>query len=262
MSSLVANLQKLDIETSTLQTIDLATGEVFYTLTAPRFQAYPLWANLRNKSTPLAYWPLILGTEDDLSVHQQDITDSNLDSVVQIISQADQLYRHTWIANRLRELGYASRHEDPDPDRESIDDAPGMWLSEITPKWRSWYEMPIFHQDTSDMTPIKIGLFPTTKCWEIPAWLKYGNWNNCPEAEGHILLWHHWYDQCKAEPVALTVDTLEFRVAQPPTNKHAALQLAYEHFTYCPDRTEEDVRLIASLAALLINTNRWFFWWD
>jgi len=262
MYSLVANLQKLDIEISTLQAIDLATSEVFYTLTVPRSQAYPLWDALRNKNTLLAYWPLILGTEDDLSVHQQDFTDPNIDSVPQIISNAHRLDRCAWISKRLHELGYAPRHEDPDPDRQSIDDAPGVWPAEITPKRRSRYEMPIFHQSTSPSTPIEIGLFPTTKCWEVPAWLKYGNWNSCPETEGHILLWQHWYHQYKAEPVALTADTLEFRVALPPTSTHAALQVAYEHFAYCPDRTEEDVRLIASLAALLTNTNHWFFWWD
>ena len=107
-----------------------------------------------------------------------------------------------------------------------------------------------------------VGLFPTTKCREVPAWLKYGNWNACPEAEGHVLLWHHWYQQFGAEPVALAADTLEFGVQRPPTTKPAALELAYEQFTYCPDRAEEDVKLIASLAAVLLNSNRWFFWWD
>jgi hypothetical protein len=262
MHSLVAQLQKLDVDTSTLQPIHLATGEVFFIFSIPRRQAYPLWLTLRNHKTITAHWPLILGTGEDAAFYQQDLSDPDLDSVAQIISNAHLLNRHTWFSDRLRELGYAPRHEDPDPDRQSIDDAPGPWLAEITPKWRSWYEMSIFRQSTTDITPVIVALFPTTKCWEAPAWLKYGNWNACPEPEGHILLWHHWYHQFDAEPVALAGDTLEFRVQRPPTNQVAALQLAYEHFAYCPDRTDEDVELIASLAALLLNTSSWFFWWD
>jgi Domain of unknown function (DUF4253) len=262
MRALVGQLQKLDIETSTLQPVHLVTGEVFFTLSVPRRHAYPLWHTLRKQMTMTAHWPLILGTDEDATYYQQDVTDPDLDSVTQIISNAHVLNRHIWLSNRLRWLGYAPRHEDPDPDRQSIDEAPGPWLAEITPKWRSWYELPIFPRNTSDGTLVIVGLFPTTKCWEVPAWLKYGNWNACPEAEGHVLLWHHWYQQFDAEPMALAADTLEFCVQRPPTNKPAALQLAYEHFAYCPDRAEEDVKLIASLAALLLNTNRWFFWWD
>jgi hypothetical protein len=262
MQRLVSTLQAHDIDTRTFRSINLATGEMFFCLSIPTVQAYPLWQKLRELVPVTLHWPLILGTNGDVLTHQQDWSDPANGTTTDILAQAQAIELEQWRVTWLRELGYAPRHEDPDPDRQSIDDAPGEWPDTISSKLRTMYAWPLSYRSARAGQMLILALLPTTSCWHAPAWLKFGNWNSCPEPAVQVRLLEHWYEQYGAEVVGIAENTIEFHVGNPPTDNARALHLAYEHFAYCPDRAEENVKMIATLAALLVNTNAWYFWWD
>ncbi|MBI5489176.1 MAG: DUF4253 domain-containing protein [Deltaproteobacteria bacterium] len=105
-------------------------------------------------------------------------------------------------------------------------------------------------------------LVPTTKAWEVPAYLAFGGWNDCPTDDIQIAVQKRWFDSYGAELVAMDTATMELRVARPPTTREAALALATEQFAYCYDIVDQGVGSLDALAASLRNAHVWFFWWD
>ncbi len=96
----------------------------------------------------------------------------------------------------------------------------------------------------------------------IPAFLKFGNWNDCPAPETHCAIHRHWFEKYGAEIIGLSSDVIECRVAKPPIDKNEAMELAMQQFAYCYDIVEQGTETIANLAGSLVNSNNWYFWWD
>ncbi len=114
---------------------------------------------------------------------------------------------------------------------------------------------------TSAGAPVEqcyIALLPTQDWTEAPAYLAFGGFNACPPPEDHIAAMRSWRDRYGAELVAMSADTLEFRVARPPRTGAEAMALAEEHYAYCG----EDAESIGQMATDLQHSEWWFFWWD
>ncbi len=103
-----------------------------------------------------------------------------------------------------------------------------------------------------------IALLPTQDWTEAPAYLAFGGYNACPPPEDHIAAMRSWRDRYGAELVTMSADTLEFRVARPPSTGAEAMALAEEHYAYCGG----DAESIGQMATDLQNSEWWFFWWD
>lgn len=104
-----------------------------------------------------------------------------------------------------------------------------------------------------------IALIPTSDWTEIPAYLNWGGWNGCPPPEYHVAAFRAWRDRYGARLVTMTGDCVEMQVAQRPATREAALTLAREQYDY---DTEVIDQTFAPLAASLMVTSVWSFWWD
>ena len=62
--------------------------------------------------------------------------------------------------------------------------------------------------------------------------------------------------------VGLTHDVLEMRVARPPADREGALDLARQHYLYCPDLVDQGTPTLDGLGAALLGSPVWSFWWD
>ena len=51
-------------------------------------------------------------------------------------------------------------------------------------------------------------------------------------------------------------------VERPVTDREAALALAREAYRYCPDSVEQGAGTLQALAASLVGSEVWLFWWD
>lgn len=109
---------------------------------------------------------------------------------------------------------------------------------------------------------IYVGIAPTEDWTTIPAWLRWGNWNDCPAPEYHVAAMRRWRDRYGAELVGMSSDTLNFRVATRPKTREEALTLAREHYVYCADVIDQGVQTYSALAANLMANDWWYFWWD
>jgi hypothetical protein len=103
---------------------------------------------------------------------------------------------------------------------------------------------------------------PTPKSWEVPAYLSFGGWNECPAPEEHVALLRYWQEKYGAEIITVLGDTIECTVSRPPIEREQALALAWEQFVYCSDIVYQGTETLSSLAAALCGGKTWFFWWD
>jgi hypothetical protein len=97
---------------------------------------------------------------------------------------------------------------------------------------------------------------------EVAAQLRYGAWNDCPPSEYHVAMLRSWHERYGAELVSMGADTVELRVKQRPGTRDEALALAREHYAYCNDTVDQGTNDLATLAAILMVSDWWFFWWD
>ncbi len=104
---------------------------------------------------------------------------------------------------------------------------------------------------------------PTENPWEIPAYIPFGGWNECPAPEDMTMVCKYWYEKYKAVPAAISHDVLEF-VLPEPIVKDEAMAVAVEHFAFCEDRVFQctGTGTIGELADCLSKSTVWYFWWD
>ena len=104
---------------------------------------------------------------------------------------------------------------------------------------------------------------PTDNPADIPAYLPFGGWNDCPDTESQLAFTHYWYQKYGAIPGLLDGhDTLEFYVERPVTDPNEAKQLAVEQFAFCSDAPTQVFDSFETLATAIHHSKQWYFWWD
>lgn len=109
---------------------------------------------------------------------------------------------------------------------------------------------------------VHILLIPTTEGAAVPAYLRWGGWNACPAPEYHVAALRSWHERYGAELVAIGGDVIELRVVRRPADRTEALTLAREMYLYDEDIVSQGTETFAMLAATLMASDWWFFWWD
>ncbi|GAA4241306.1 DUF4253 domain-containing protein [Actinomadura meridiana] len=71
-----------------------------------------------------------------------------------------------------------------------------------------------------------------------------------------------WEDRFGARVVALGFNTLELSVAAPPVTTRHAVQVAAEHWAFCPDILFQGPGTLAGYAEEIRGKTNWSFWWD
>jgi hypothetical protein len=136
----------------------------------------------------------------------------------------------------------------------------GEWPSHVDPN--PGPELVRDVQSGGPLPEVFIIVLPTNDAAEAIAMLRYGGWNECPPPEVHVAAFRSWRDRFGFEPVCVGHDIIEGRVTRRPADQAAALTLARELFAYCPDIVDQGTDDLATLAAILMVSDWWFFWWD
>jgi hypothetical protein len=201
--------------------------------------------------------PVIVGSDDDLARILEDFH-AQTETTESYLKKADQLGLAFSISDYQK-----SRREDGDVDEEYEE-----FLKELKSDWPSTgfsLNSPTIVTDVFDGKPLPVVwllLIPSKASANIPAFLKWGDWNECPQAHVHVAMLRKWQREYGAELVGITDDVLNIRVARRPTSKKEAIVLAEEMFHYAPDVVVQGTESISALAASLMRSDYWYFWWD
>jgi hypothetical protein len=246
------------VDTADLRVLADLPERMFYFL-IPGRDAERCWQALCAQVVTTGYWPVILGNDDDFEYVTDHLTEPytrNM-SVTTIIADAATADAGEWLRAALQ---MQDSDEGPWDTTEGEFALRGPWPTDMVPA--TTISVP-YHWQTREPYPrIAMGLVPTSTSWQVPAYLRFGDFNACPNPVSHVSVLKHWEERYGAEIVSMTHDTIELRVTHPPTNRDHAIALAYEQFAYCPDIVEQGVGTLDALAATLMNGSAWFFWWD
>ncbi len=261
IDSLRAQLNQEGIDTSTLRSLaeerphaayqtSYPESEWIYLLNAPGSSDLDLWQHLRRLTPLTEYMPVVLAEYD----FPNPYTDYSLNDVFEA---ADALDGKAWLDEQWQ--GYFDTCTAEGTDPYEIRSA---WpLDEL---YDDRFESFIDAYSTTILrtTQPLIALLPTLHNWEIPAYLLFGDVNSCPEPAVHVAVHHYWQLRYQSEIVLVAYDSMCCMVGEPPENRHEALALATEQFSYCEDLIFRDNnKSLEYLASRLMNGSGWYFWW-
>jgi hypothetical protein len=244
-----------------------------YRLTIPRGKSISTWLELRSLVPRTGHWP-VLSDPADLE-ELGDERDYDPRSVAQIIEAArsiDPVERIApWRRAKVGGLEAGLQGEGAAGERAGADaigdessfevdeDFPrGPWPGETGPGEL----VTTLERDWMRLDEVAVLLLPAAESWHVPAHLNFGDWNDCPKPEEHVAIFEYWYRRHEAEVMTVTHDVVEMRVGRPPRSREEAIALAMEQYRYCGDIVDQGTETIDQLAASLLGSPVWYFWWD
>jgi hypothetical protein len=250
MAGLKEVLGKNQIDASSLKVLFKRDGKEVCGLEVHGSQAVDLWRKLRGLAGETGCWPVILGGAEGLASHRE-MLESAKETPADIVGAAQKVDVAAWVKKRREE----NAKNGPEASYET-----GKWPA--SPAVNNSFTIPTDILKQTPLPAVCVALIPTTRPWEVPAWLQFGGWNECPMPDVQVAFMKYWYDKYGAEVVGISHDVVEMQVARQPADKDAALELARQQFAYCEDIVTQGVGDVEALAASLLKSPIWYFWWD
>ena len=195
-------------------------------------------------------YPFLIGDREELE-RLEEAAEINDQSFEEIIRGALDVDLENWIVNRrteAEEFGF------------SLEDTLGTWPGEILDKGEVSLHRDVLSRKIKP--EVFLGSALIKEPWHLPAVLGYGAWNDCPETEVHCAFFRNWQTEFGAQIVGVSGDVIECVVTNPPRDPSSAIELAWQQYWYCSDIVEQGCGSVSNLAATLLNSPYWYFWWD
>jgi len=205
----------------------------------------------RSKYHSTGQYPFLIGDGEELERLEQEAGDAE-QGPAEVIRASLEIDLDVWIARRHEEW-----REDAEVSEEEL---LGDWPIEVAEKGSI-----SLHKDvvSGEIKPkVYLGLAEIEQPWQLPAVIDLGGWNECPCPVEHCAFHRSWQERFGAEITGMSGDTVECLVRNPPRDRQTALGLAWEQYWYCNDIVDQGCGSISKLAATLLNSPYWFFWWD
>jgi hypothetical protein len=195
-------------------------------------------------------YPFLIGDREDLDRMQEAAEYVECDPI-EIVQRSLSINIADWIAERRVE---AEEYE------FSEEGLLGVWPGEIRDKGSIGLHKDVLSGKMKQ--EVYLGLATIDQPWHLPAVLRFGSWNECPAPEVHCALHREWQAEFGAEITGVSGDVIECVVANPPSKRADAIRLAWQQYWYCNDIVDQGCETVANLAATILNSKYWCFWWD
>jgi hypothetical protein len=239
--SIVSALRDAGIETPPISIVVERPAHPLFGFEVASDEAIDTWRRLRSAASRTGLYPVLIA--DDHAILQET---EGFPSPAEALAEAGRIDIARWLKIQIAE---AMEHAEP-----------GEWPDDVEPVTE--FGAPFDILSGEPRTDLLIVLLPTNKPWEAAAYLQFAAVNYDIEPHHHVAVHKLWHEQFGAELVACGGDFLELQVSRPPTTREAALELAKVHYGYCPDIVDQGAESLEALAAMLLNSTVWFFWWD
>lgn len=221
------------------------------------------WQRLRTENKG---WPIVVGGDEELAQIAEQLTIDGSFSPEKTINTASALsFPASLVAERAKENAELREHlrktgSASEEDEEAMAEPIGSWP--VSPPAPTELEAARDVLSNRPYETVHILIIPTDKGYEVPAYLNWGGWNACPHPATHVAALRSWHHAFGAELVGITGDMMNLRVARRPQTREEALKLGRDQYLYCSDIVDQGVGEISALAAGLMASDWWYFWWD
>lgn len=216
--------------------------------------AIEMWERVRAATERTGWYPVLVGDENGML---DDLGPEEYPTPEETLKKAAGIELDPWLEQMHRDSFEIDLEGDP-VERDG-GDGPGAWPEDVEPLREITTPYTLEGEPRDDLA---ILLLPTREAWRANAYLAFTAWNDDVTPAHHVAMHQRWQERYGAELVACGGDTLEFRVARPPTTRRAALALAREQASYCPDIVIQGTDTEEALAAAILKAPVWYFWWD
>lgn len=203
---------------------------------------------LRGEFRSTGKYPFLIGDDEDLERLRRFARHGDR-PFSEIVAESLEIDASAWLKDREANLeGFDRSYLLADwPSEPPVKESISLHMDLLTRKIK-----PVVH----------IGLAEIEEPWMLPAVTRFGGWNECPPPAAHCAAMRYWQSEYGAEISGMRFDTIECIVSRPPETRDVARQLAWQLYWYCFDIVEYGAQAISRLAAEVINSDYWYFWWD
>jgi hypothetical protein len=225
------------------------------------------WRTLRRATCSKRY-PVILGNAEDVPL-MHEMFRARFPSVLEVIAAGEQMdQRDEWQPLLKTEMDRWTPPSAPWPRPSAMTYVHGPWPDVAVTRNR--FLGPSYVGMAQKRATVDIAIPVCSEPWMIPACLQSEPHNDLPEASVQCAVLRSWYRRFGAELVWNGRVVFEFLVTRPPATREAAMELAREHYFFCPDRLDQVLpsqdfdhdATLEALAASLMVSSIWYFWWD
>ncbi|PWT97420.1 MAG: hypothetical protein C5B53_08070 [Candidatus Melainabacteria bacterium] len=260
-------LKSAGMDTKSLTALDWpGLHSRIFTLQTEGGKAIELWQRTRALTDHTGFWPLIVGEEEhltalrdnyemELSSEEESVNSHHAlgDSMSRLISSGESLDLDEWFKARIAE----------EKDRAQCEE--GTWPIDLPSRGNR--NLALTHRydyaagSEKPLARVFLLFLPVTVAWQVPAILRLGGWNQCPQTDTHVAVAKAWRQRYGAEIISATNNIVEMYVDSPPKTKDESLKLAREQSLYCSDLIHRKYKTLCALAANLLDAPFWSFWW-
>lgn len=201
---------------------------------------------------PNGFTPVLVPTHSDTLEENISILNDEGYSIKEAIAGASAEEGRKFLEERYQEIV---------ADRGGDDEA---LIGEFKGEAEMLYNFKAFTDYSGDKTEeVALYYIPTANPWEVPAYIPFGGFNECPSPKTMVSVCKYWYEKYKAIPTTISGDIMEFTVDNP-VERDESVNLAKEHYAFCPDRVDQGTMTytLSELADTLSYAEKWYFWWD
>jgi hypothetical protein len=254
---ILEELKRFQIDTALVKKVEKDLPREFFFVPVTSEQATGVWHAIRAVHKETGFWPILV---------QNDGVMDELFSTLERHDEDFEGYFEETVSEGLA-IDFKSWLKLQEPEPQDNDELMGEWPEEAEPAHVLVQLLDLRVDEEGrfamqQLSEVLLVLCPLQEPWQLPALLKLGGWNACPDAPHHVAGFKYWYERYAAEPAFFSYDTFEFIVNNPPIDNDSALELAIDQYYYCYDLVAQGCGSILELAGNLVDSTVWYFWWD
>ena len=253
-------------------------------------EAHAIWNRLVEHAPTIGYYPVITTNENVDFLTRNPPVESASTARREALEKAKQQSFDHWLEQQrdptfqvAHYLSIAERIEKfhtGDPVARIFRDTAEDWRNR--PPWQfdpvscRWPDEPVHVRPPEELFCVYSGLehapaetaavlfVATADSCEVPAYLLFGGFNSCPNPEVHVAMLRSMHERFGARLIVLNTGTIGFVVSRRPANREEALRLATDFLTYAEsfEGTAYNRQSAGEIAAYLLASDYWGFWWD
>lgn len=222
--------------------IDVGDEEIYIFPVCGYSTAYEVWDKLRPGRSPYKVCPVIIGGKHDLDVLNFHLSSHSANKVREIIRKASDLNVEDW--KRIRAF-------------EVVQDiiASQAYAEKMFGAMRGVQNI------GGGQEEVYVALITGCDGWQIPAYLNFGGWEDCPKPEVHCALIKKWEGHYGAKILKISNDELVLAINSPPDTQELAIQASVEVLLYCTDHIPYSMQEREIYWVPFLYSNRWHFYW-
>src|SRR5712692_3863688 len=188
-----AALESAHVKANEYSTMEIKGVDPIWKFVVPGDQAIDAWTRLSAQHAWTGHWPVLLGRDKDDVESILEIANDDATTPEKIVEEGTATDLGPLFERWARD---ASPEENPE-----APDVVGEWPKDVKPNTSFLAPFDVLSHKP---LPTTIALMKVRYDWEVPAYLRWGNWNENPPPSAHVAVLRRWSQLYRSQLVSMT----------------------------------------------------------